>query len=72
MREKLQSMALEDERVQLVWASASEGNVFAAAVDKMTEEVRALGQLRWQQSVVSENGHVAPVPEVAAAEAEEA
>jgi len=72
LKKMLAQLGVEDERVQLVWASASEGNVLAAAVTKMTEEVRALGPLRWQQSVVGSNGHLAPMPEVAALEPEEA
>ena len=72
LKKTLAQLGVEDERVQLVWASASEGNLLAAAVDKMTNEVRALGPLRWQQTVVRENGHIAPVPVAAVAEAEEA
>jgi len=48
---------IEAERVQLVWASASEGNLLAAAVDRMTEELRALGPLQWRESVLGGNGH---------------
>ena len=53
----LRQFGIEDERVQLVWASASEGNVLAAAVDKMTEQIRALGPLRWRETVLGGNGH---------------
>jgi F420-non-reducing hydrogenase iron-sulfur subunit len=53
----LKQWGIEPERVQLVWASASEGNILAAAVDRMTEEVRALGPLQWRESVLSGNGH---------------
>jgi F420-non-reducing hydrogenase iron-sulfur subunit len=48
----LQQWGIEPERVQLVWASASEGNILAAAVDRMTEQVRALGPLRWKETVL--------------------
>lgn len=54
----LRQWGIEDERVQLVWASASEGNILAAAVDRMTEQVRALGPLRWKETVLGGNGHV--------------
>ena len=55
----LRQWGIEDERVQLVWASASEGIVLAEAVDRMTEQVRALGPLNWQGSVLgSGNGFV--------------
>jgi len=62
LKRLLSQWGIEDERVQLVWASASEGNVLAAAVDRMTEQVRALGPLRWQESVLSGNGHGHPAP----------
>ena len=53
----LKQWGIEAERVQLVWASASEGNLLAAAVDHMTEELRALGPLQWRESVLGGNGH---------------
>jgi F420-non-reducing hydrogenase iron-sulfur subunit len=56
LKKMLAQLGVEDERVQLVWASASEGNVLAAAVDDMTEKVRRLGPLRWKQKVLSGNG----------------
>ena len=52
----LRQLGVEDERVQLVWASASEGIVLAEAIDKMTEQLRALGPLRWQETVLRSNG----------------
>jgi F420-non-reducing hydrogenase iron-sulfur subunit len=65
LKKMLKQLGLEDERVQLVWASASEGNVLAAKVDKMTEEIRAIGPLNWKVSVIGSNGHhvTALVPE---------
>jgi F420-non-reducing hydrogenase iron-sulfur subunit len=70
LKRMLKQWGVEDERVQLVWASASEGNILAAAVDRMTEQVRALGPLHWRESVLGGNGHghvvpvqAAPVPE---------
>jgi F420-non-reducing hydrogenase iron-sulfur subunit len=56
LKNLLKQWGIEDERVQLVWASASEGNVLAEAVDRMTEQIRALGPLRWKEAVWSENG----------------
>jgi F420-non-reducing hydrogenase iron-sulfur subunit len=62
LKKLLRQLGVEDERVQLVWASASEGIILAEAVNRMTEEVRALGPLNWREKViVSENGH-GPVP----------
>jgi len=57
LRKMLSQLGVEEERVQLVWASASEGNILAQAVDRMTEEVRALGPLRWKEAVISDNGY---------------
>ncbi|MCP4425688.1 MAG: hydrogenase iron-sulfur subunit, partial [Chloroflexi bacterium] len=57
LKRMLRQWGIEEERVQLIWASASEGIVLAKAVDKMTEQLRALGPLNWQGTVLSENGH---------------
>jgi F420-non-reducing hydrogenase iron-sulfur subunit len=57
LKRMLKQWGIEKERVQLVWASASEGNLLAGAVDRMTEEVRALGPLQWRQAVLGGNGH---------------
>ena len=57
LKRMLQQWGIEPERVQLVWASASEGSVLAEAVDRMTEQLRQLGPLRWHASVLHENGH---------------
>ena len=57
LKRLLKQWGIEQDRVQLVWASASEGNVLAAAVDRMTEQVRALGPLRWKDTVLSADGH---------------
>jgi F420-non-reducing hydrogenase iron-sulfur subunit len=53
LKRMLQQFGVEEERVQLVWASASEGVVLAEAVNRMTEQLRALGPLRWQQTVLN-------------------
>jgi F420-non-reducing hydrogenase iron-sulfur subunit len=54
LKRLLQQWGIEEERVQLVWASASEVNILAAAVDRMTEQVRALGPLRWKENVLGD------------------
>lgn len=48
----LSQMGIEKERVQLFWTAASEGAFLASAVDRMTEELRALGPLRWRETVL--------------------
>lgn len=70
LKRMLRQWGVEDERVQLVWASASEGKVLAEAIDRITQQVRALGPLRWQESVLGRNGdgHVAPVEDLTMAE----
>jgi F420-non-reducing hydrogenase iron-sulfur subunit len=61
LKSMLKQFGIEEERVQLVWAAASESTVFAEAVDRMTEQLSALGPLRWKQTVLSENGHTQAV-----------
>lgn len=51
LKRLLRQFGVEEERVQLVWASASEGPLLAQTVDRMTEELRVLGPLRWRQTV---------------------
>ena len=46
LKKMLAQFGIEDERVRLEWVSASEGDRFAAIVNEMTEQVRALGPFR--------------------------
>ncbi len=55
LRHTLRAMGVEDERVELVWASAAEGQQLAEAIDKMVEQVRQLGPLNWSDNW-QENG----------------
>lgn len=57
LKRLLAQFGVEPERVQLLWASASEGPALAEAVDRMTEQLRALGPLRWKASVLGGNGY---------------
>jgi F420-non-reducing hydrogenase iron-sulfur subunit len=50
----LKALGIEEERVRLQWASAAEGAQLAQAINKMVEEVRALGPLNWQSKWVEE------------------
>lgn len=54
----LTQFGIEPERVQILWASASEGPKLAEAVDRMTEQLRELGPLRWRHTVLGGNGRV--------------
>jgi coenzyme F420-reducing hydrogenase delta subunit len=58
LKRLLRQFGVEEERVQIVWASASEGPLLAQTVDRMTEELRALGPLRWRQTVLGNGRHV--------------
>ncbi len=60
LKRLLRQLGIEEERVQLVWASTSEGIILAEAVDRMTEQLRVLGPLRWRNTVLSGNGHGYP------------
>lgn len=57
LKRMLAQFGIEEERVQLVWASASEGNLLAETVNRMTETLRTLGPLHWNHLVASKNGH---------------
>ena len=46
LRHLVSQVGIEPERVDLVWAAASEGGVLADAADRMADTVRQLGHLR--------------------------
>ena len=47
LRRVTEAMGIEPARLQLLWASAAEGQRFATEVTRIVEEVRALGPLAW-------------------------
>ena len=47
LRRTLAQMGVEPQRLKLVWASASEGAIFADAITEMVKDVKALGPLNW-------------------------
>ncbi len=55
LKHTLHAMGIEDQRVQLVWASAAEGKQLADAIDQMVAEVKELGPLGWSDNW-EENG----------------
>jgi len=71
IRHTLRQLGVEDERVRLQWASAAEGNVLAAAINEMVEQVRALGPLDWPGNW-QENGNLEDAITQIAKEHEEA
>ncbi len=49
LKKMLAQLGIEEERVRLVWISASEANEFARVATEMTEQVRRLGPIRTEQ-----------------------
>jgi F420-non-reducing hydrogenase iron-sulfur subunit len=47
MQHTLKAMGIEEDRVQLVWASAAEGQRLAEAIEKLVSDVKRLGPLKW-------------------------
>ena len=47
LRHTLRAMGIEPDRLKLLWASAAEGQLFAAEVNRMVERIRELGPLDW-------------------------
>ena len=45
----LKQFDIEDDRFDLVWASAAEGGILAAKVDAMVDRLRELGPLTWDE-----------------------
>lgn len=72
LQKMLAQFGIEPERVKLVWASAAEGVRLAREINKMVEEIRALGPLNWSGSVLSNGSGSAPAlagePKVSAQE----
>ena len=50
LKNVLDQFGVEEGRVRLGWVSASEGTNFAGIVNRMTEEVRALGPFRQEDT----------------------
>jgi F420-non-reducing hydrogenase iron-sulfur subunit len=50
MKRVLVQMGVEPGRLKLLWASAAEGAMFAAEINKFVEEIRKLGPLHWGNS----------------------
>ncbi|MEN6458336.1 MAG: hydrogenase iron-sulfur subunit [Thermoguttaceae bacterium] len=47
LKQTLVAMGVEPDRVQLVWASAAEGQRLADAIGKLVTDVKRLGPLQW-------------------------
>lgn len=47
LKHLLGAMGVEQDRVQLVWASAAEGQRLAECIEKLVADVKRLGPLKW-------------------------
>ncbi len=70
LRRVLESLGIESARFQLLWASAAQGNRLAREIARITEEVRALGPLRWPGGAVDPAAFSLPPDPEDAADAE--
>ena len=67
LRKMLPQFGIEPERLRLEWISAAEGEKFAKVSTEFAEEVRALGPLRLETSVLPQSqAEERATPEVAA------
>lgn len=51
LRRTLAQLGVHPDRVQLAWASAAQGTIFAQKVAAMTETIGRLGPLEWRDSI---------------------
>jgi len=47
LKDLLEFMGIEGERLNLIWVSAAEGPRFAEEITQFTERIRDLGPLNW-------------------------
>jgi len=47
LKHTLKQLGVEDQRLQLVWASAAEGQHLADSISGLVEQIRKLGPLNW-------------------------
>lgn len=62
LKRVLRQLGVEEERVQLHWASAAQGVLFAETVGKMTRELQALGPLDWTHNLPNEDPYSFTLP----------
>jgi F420-non-reducing hydrogenase iron-sulfur subunit len=65
LRYTLPQMGIEPERLKLVWASASEGQVLAEAINELAEQVRKLGPLNWSENWEENSGRLEALDSIA-------
>ncbi len=52
LRKMAEQFGIETDRIQLIWASASEGNILAEKINNMTSQLKELGPLGWDTGSV--------------------
>jgi len=72
LRRVLIALGIEPQRLQLVWASAAEGERLASEMTRIVEEVRALGPLDWTARTGVPARDMPPLPPELPADAVEA
>jgi len=65
LKDLLEFVGIDGERLNLVWVSSAEGPRFAAEITEFTEKIRALGPLDWSPAKTAPDSELL----VAAAEA---
>jgi F420-non-reducing hydrogenase iron-sulfur subunit len=69
IKKTLVDLGIEDDRVQLVWASAAEGQRLAEAIEKLVGDVKRLGPLHWPADWSNGSQHAKALKEVVAVQA---
>jgi F420-non-reducing hydrogenase iron-sulfur subunit len=64
MQHMLKALGVEQDRVQLVWASAAEGQRLAEAITKLVSDVKRLGPLQWQHNWAESNGRLEAIADL--------
>jgi F420-non-reducing hydrogenase iron-sulfur subunit len=63
LRRTLAQLGVHPDRVQLGWASASQGVIFVETVKEMTERIARLGPLTWQDNIDDVAPRTPPLPD---------
>jgi F420-non-reducing hydrogenase iron-sulfur subunit len=64
LRRTLAQLGVHPDRVQLGWASAAQGTIFAQHVASMTETIARLGPLEWQDTITDPTPRTPALPEL--------
>ncbi len=64
LRRTLAQLGVHPDRVQLGWASAAQGTVFAERVAEMTRTIARLGPLEWRDAIEDIAPRTPPLPAV--------